>query len=266
MFLTRLGFGSKMVVTGDVTQVDLPDGTVSGLRQVRQILDGVEDIHFTELTSADVVRHRLVTAIVDAYERSDATRRDRRDGMRDGREHRRSRREEPGRARRERRGPQRDRVPRQRHGAGSPLAIHHEMKVHPQADLCARLVDEPRDGDPPRAVDGHPAVRRHELPDGRAAPGREDRNPEVLGDIVLCPTVAANQAKEAGHATDEELLLLDARTSSTCSASTTPDSDEREMFELQRQPPPDLSRRPRPPVRQLRRGTSCSPRWCCSPW
>jgi phosphate starvation-inducible PhoH-like protein len=95
MFLTRLGFGSKMVVTGDVTQVDLPDGTVSGLRQVRHILDGVEDIHFTELTSADVVRHRLVSAIVDAYERSDATRRDRRDGMRDGREHRRTRRDEP---------------------------------------------------------------------------------------------------------------------------------------------------------------------------
>ena len=95
MFLTRLGFGSKMVVTGDVTQVDLPGGTVSGLRQVRRILDGVDDIHFTELTSADVVRHRLVSAIVDAYERSDATRRDRRDGMRDGREHRRTRRDEP---------------------------------------------------------------------------------------------------------------------------------------------------------------------------
>jgi phosphate starvation-inducible PhoH-like protein len=71
-----------MVVTGDVTQVDLPDGTTSGLRQVRHILDGVDDIHFTELTSADVVRHRLVTAIVDAYDRSDADRRERRDGPR----------------------------------------------------------------------------------------------------------------------------------------------------------------------------------------
>ncbi|HEU4998406.1 MAG TPA: PhoH family protein [Lapillicoccus sp.] len=88
MFLTRLGFGSKMVVTGDVTQVDLPDGTTSGLRQVRHILDGVEDIHFSELTSADVVRHRLVTAIVDAYDRSDADRRER-DGMREGRPQRR---------------------------------------------------------------------------------------------------------------------------------------------------------------------------------
>ncbi len=67
MFLTRLGFGSKIVVTGDVTQVDLPSGTTSGLRVVRDILDGVEDVHFSQLQSADVVRHRLVSDIVDAY-------------------------------------------------------------------------------------------------------------------------------------------------------------------------------------------------------
>jgi phosphate starvation-inducible PhoH-like protein len=71
MFLTRLGFGSKMVVTGDVTQVDLPSGTASGLRVVRDILDGLEDVHFSILTSADVVRHRLVGDIVDAYSRWD---------------------------------------------------------------------------------------------------------------------------------------------------------------------------------------------------
>ena len=72
MFLTRLGFGSKIVVTGDVTQVDLPGGTISGLRVVRDILDGVQDVHFCNLTSADVVRHRLVGRIVDAYARYDA--------------------------------------------------------------------------------------------------------------------------------------------------------------------------------------------------
>jgi len=72
MFLTRLGFGSKIVVTGDVTQVDLPAGQRSGLRVVRDILDGVEDVHFAELTSTDVVRHRLVGDIVDAYARHDA--------------------------------------------------------------------------------------------------------------------------------------------------------------------------------------------------
>ena len=71
MFLTRLGFGSKIVVTGDVTQVDLPSGTRSGLRVVEEILGGVEDVHFSRLTSADVVRHRLVSDIVDAYARWD---------------------------------------------------------------------------------------------------------------------------------------------------------------------------------------------------
>ena len=70
MFLTRLGFGSKMVVTGDVTQVDLPGGT-SGLKVVRDILTDLDDVHFAELTAVDVVRHRLVGAIVDAYGRWD---------------------------------------------------------------------------------------------------------------------------------------------------------------------------------------------------
>jgi phosphate starvation-inducible PhoH-like protein len=74
MFLTRLGFNSKIVVTGDVTQVDLPAGTVSGLRVVQEILDGIPDIHFSRLTSSDVVRHKLVSDIVDAYGRYDASR------------------------------------------------------------------------------------------------------------------------------------------------------------------------------------------------
>jgi phosphate starvation-inducible PhoH-like protein len=72
MFLTRLGFGSKIVVTGDVTQVDLPGGATSGLRVVREILEGVEDVHFATLSSQDVVRHKLVGRIVDAYAQYDA--------------------------------------------------------------------------------------------------------------------------------------------------------------------------------------------------
>ncbi|HTZ27701.1 MAG TPA: PhoH family protein, partial [Streptosporangiaceae bacterium] len=72
MFLTRLGFGSKIVVTGDVTQVDLPTGQTSGLRLVQDILYGVDDVYFSRLTSHDVVRHKLVADIVDAYERYDA--------------------------------------------------------------------------------------------------------------------------------------------------------------------------------------------------
>jgi len=71
MFLTRLGFGSKIVVTGDITQVDLPGGSRSGLRAAMDILDDIDDIHFAELTSADVVRHRLVSEIVDAYAKAE---------------------------------------------------------------------------------------------------------------------------------------------------------------------------------------------------
>jgi phosphate starvation-inducible PhoH-like protein len=71
MFLTRLGFGSKMVITGDVTQVDLPAGA-SGLQLVTRVLDDIDDIHFARLTSADVVRHNLVGQIVDAYTKYDA--------------------------------------------------------------------------------------------------------------------------------------------------------------------------------------------------
>ncbi|HME48261.1 PhoH family protein [Mycobacterium sp.] len=71
MFLTRLGFGSKIVVTGDVTQVDLPGGATSGLRAAVDVLDGIDDIHVAELNSADVVRHRLVSEIVDAYARAE---------------------------------------------------------------------------------------------------------------------------------------------------------------------------------------------------
>ncbi|GLW97903.1 PhoH family protein [Microtetraspora sp. NBRC 16547] len=72
MFLTRLGFNSKIVVTGDVTQIDLPGGQDSGLKVVQNILHGIDDIHFSTLTSADVVRHRLVSDIVDAYGKYDA--------------------------------------------------------------------------------------------------------------------------------------------------------------------------------------------------
>lgn len=72
MFLTRLGFGSKMVVTGDISQVDLPRGTVSGLRVARRILANIEDIAFQEMRGDDVVRHHLISRIVAAYDRHDA--------------------------------------------------------------------------------------------------------------------------------------------------------------------------------------------------
>ena len=70
MFLTRMGVGSKVVVTGDVTQIDLPDDKVSGLKDAVRVLDGVEDIAICRLTSADVVRHALVQKIINAYEKA----------------------------------------------------------------------------------------------------------------------------------------------------------------------------------------------------
>ena len=69
MFLTRLGFGSKIVITGDVTQIDLPDDKISGLKDAVRVLDGVKDIAICRLTSADVVRHALVQQIINAYEK-----------------------------------------------------------------------------------------------------------------------------------------------------------------------------------------------------
>ena len=74
MFLTRLGFGSKIVITGDETQIDLPADKVSGLREAVRVLDGVEDIAILRLTAADVVRHVLVQRIVEAYDRYERAR------------------------------------------------------------------------------------------------------------------------------------------------------------------------------------------------
>ena len=71
MFLTRLGFGSKIVITGDVTQIDLPADKTSGLKDAIRVLDDVKDIAVCKLTSADVVRHSLVQEIINAYERAD---------------------------------------------------------------------------------------------------------------------------------------------------------------------------------------------------
>jgi phosphate starvation-inducible PhoH-like protein len=71
MFLTRLGFNSKMVITGDITQIDLPGG-VSGLRVASKVLANVDDVYFSKMSSSDVIRHPLVGKIVDAYDKADA--------------------------------------------------------------------------------------------------------------------------------------------------------------------------------------------------
>lgn len=79
MFLTRIGFGSKAVVTGDITQVDLPRGVQSGLRHVLDVLDGVEGIGLTRFANSDVVRHPLVQKVVDAYDKHEAAEKKRKD-------------------------------------------------------------------------------------------------------------------------------------------------------------------------------------------
>jgi phosphate starvation-inducible PhoH-like protein len=86
MFLTRLGYHSKAVVTGDVTQVDLPDGRASGLAEARDLLDGVDGIAFCHFTEVDVVRHPLVQKIIVRYEARDAAERTARASMRGGQE------------------------------------------------------------------------------------------------------------------------------------------------------------------------------------
>ena len=68
MFLTRLGFGSKMVITGDVSQIDLPEEKTSGLKVAMKVLEGIDDVAICTLTGADVVRHRLVQKIIESYE------------------------------------------------------------------------------------------------------------------------------------------------------------------------------------------------------
>ena len=73
MFLTRIGFGSRAVVTGDITQIDLPAGKHSGLKNATEVLDGVKGVAFTYFTRKDVVRHELVQRIVKAYEDNDRT-------------------------------------------------------------------------------------------------------------------------------------------------------------------------------------------------
>ena len=184
MFLTRLGFGTRMVVTGDITQVDLPQGA-SGLRLVTRVLNEIDDIHFAYLTSDDVVRHTLVGRIVDAYSEYDERRL-----------------AEPARARRGIRVRQSRRAPLRPRARRTPrppaearplmtIEINNESGIAVDETVLLRLMEynlaraarEPRcrrrdparrrgrHGGAARAVDGRARPdRRAELPDGRAAP------------------------------------------------------------------------------------------------
>src|SRR4029079_8038752 len=166
MFLTRLGFGSKVVVTGDITQMDLPGGATSGLRAVMQILDGIDDIHFAELTSADVVRHRLVAEIVDAYAKSEEP----------SLMNRAQRRASGARARRRargHRGVQRVGHRRFRRGTDQRRTVRHSQDESASRGRAFDGAARHRgDGRPAHALDGSARPdRRDELSDGRARTG-----------------------------------------------------------------------------------------------
>ena len=204
MFLTRLGFGSKIVVTGDVTQVDLPTGTKSGLRVVQDILDGIEDVHFTLLTRADVVRHRLVSDIVDAYARYDAEERGTRDSA-----------GAPApaaaalTAERERStSPTSRRRGRRRAALVDPVARHVLDRAGrrtrwPSCRCCSSTSRRwsrlhVRTWTSP----GRPTCSPSRWTSSTQVDDDDETTPRptLLGDVVLCPEVAERQAIEAGHA------------------------------------------------------------------
>ena len=243
MFLTRLGFGSKIVVTGDVTQVDLPGGQRSGLQVVREILGDVDDCQFSLLTSSDVVRHRLVGRIVDAYERWDA-RRSRGSELRPGsapdRQQRRLGRQGPPRRISRRPSPQGDRSMTIEVANESGVGIDEielvsvaryvldRMRINPLAELSILLVDVDAmtelhvkwmDEPGPTDVMSFPM---DELDTARR-PDEAGPGPALLGDVVLCPAVAADAGRPGRPLARRRTAPADrARRACTCSVTTTP--------------------------------------------
>ena len=223
MFLTRIGFGSKAVVTGDVTQVDVPGGR-SGLTGLEQVLAGIDGLAFVHLTSRDVVRHRIVQDIVDAYERATTP------PM--------TRRPFPARRRSAAGGPRRARlevfVADEQSDQPVDVARWRQLAerraraegVRGDAELSLLFVDEV-DRRAERAVHGRATARptcwrsrstttsasQGRWPDGGTTgpdPSRSEPGdpPLLLGDVVICPAVAARNAPEHAGSYDDELALL----------------------------------------------------------
>ena len=132
MFLTRLGYGSKAVVTGDVTQVDLPSGRGSGLVEVQKVLRGVEGVSFCFFSEVDVVRHPLVQEVVRAYDLFEADRRARAEA-------RRGRSAEPDRGERVGPGAGDRLIPSGRAGAGAPAAVRFSPAPVPRCLRATRV-------------------------------------------------------------------------------------------------------------------------------
>ena len=212
MFLTRLGFGSKAVITGDVTQIDLPDGRGrSGLLQVRDVLEGIEGLLFVELGSRDVVRHRIVQDIVDAYERHDQLMDTETGPTVFGADEQRDIDIEVSRWVGLARLVLTDERVNERYGDDVEMSL---MFVDEQtiAELNVRFLG----GDGPTDVLAFPMDE--ELPPGGRQPDQGGRGPgaptdagdppALLGDVVVCPAIASRQAAEHGVPPDDELALL----------------------------------------------------------
>ena len=222
MFLTRLGFGSKIVVTGDITQVDLPGGTRSGLRVVQGILDDVDDIAFCYLTNHDVVRHKLVGRIVAAYDKFEAASRPRRRVALD-----------PLR----RRTMTVDINNESGLEADSPGLVRlatfalDQLRIHPLAELSILLVDEDTMSAYHEKYMGEPGPTDVlSFPMDELRPPNDDEEPPagLLGDIVLCPAVTARQAREHGRTAGRPRRSTCWCTACcTCSATTTPSRTRR---------------------------------------
>ena len=229
MFLTRLGFNTTMVITGDISQVDL---TVprSGLATIERILGGINDIAFVHLKTEDVVRHQLVGQIVAAYDRHSAIAGDHSDIERKGRS-------QPYRfdARQQAIQPTKARqtmsvevtnetqLGHRRQGLFRPRRMGtDQMRVSTQSDLTIMFVDP----DPIAELhmrwmnlEGPTDVMSFPMDELRPGDGKTEME-GVLGDIVLCPWVAAQQALAAGHSTMEEMIADHPRHPSTCSDTT----------------------------------------------
>ena len=227
MFLTRLGFGSKMVVTGDVTQVDLPSGTKSGLRVVQEILDGIKDVNFNFLTAHDVVRHRLVGKIVAAYDSYEAN------GANSPARGRRSSRVD------ERRGTQRVGRRARRHAVRQAGALHDAPDAGPSR---GRAVPQARRRGHDRAVQqavhgqGRPD-RRAVLPDGRAAARDARASPRRKASSATCcsarSTPRRRRRRSRGRVDDEMHLLTIHGILHLLGYDHAEPEEEREMFGLQ---------------------------------
>ena len=247
MFLTRIGFGSKAVVTGDMTQVDVPGGR-SGLLGLEQILAGIDGLEWVRLTSRDVVRHRIVQDIVDAYERATSaeptsgctpgeppegpdgpTRTSRRDGLVP-----RTSRRMPMPTRRRRRpaegevevfvGDEQDEQPVDPARWVDLATASARPGVRGEAELSILFVDETTIAELNQRFMGPRAHRRALVPargPDRAGPvarlgqhrprprrPRRGEPPLLLGDVVICPAVAARNAPDHAGTYEDELALL----------------------------------------------------------